>query len=174
MNQPGVNENRRRFLASAFALMAASRARARGRITRARVSVITDEVGVRLQSEAVDFAKRLNISLVELRNVPETKKEFAQLTEPELRRFAAELAENKIKVSLLKTSLLKAAWPGTEPPTHDDLAAAITAASDSRHRSDSYLHWSTRKQSFLRSRLGSKKLIPLARRPRQDAACGRE
>jgi sugar phosphate isomerase/epimerase len=50
-----------------------------------------------------------------LRNVPETKKEFAFLSPAELRRFAAELAENKLKVSLLKTSLLKFAWPDLPP-----------------------------------------------------------
>ena len=47
----------------------------------------------------------------ELRNVPETKKEFAFLTEPELKRWAAELAANKLKVSFLNTSLLKFRGP---------------------------------------------------------------
>jgi hypothetical protein len=38
---------------------------------------------------------------VELRKVPGTNKDFAALTSPELKRYAAELEENKLKVSVL-------------------------------------------------------------------------
>jgi xylose isomerase-like TIM barrel protein len=64
-------------------------------------------------------------------NVPESKKEFAFLTEPELKRCAAELAANRLKVSLLKTSLLKFSWETDNPRwdhRKDDLGRAITAA----------------------------------------------
>ena len=53
-----------------------------------------------------------------LRRVPETKKEFAQLTAPELKSYAAEFQANKLKVSLLKTTL-------GDP---DGFAAAVSAA----------------------------------------------
>jgi len=105
-------------------------------MTKARVAVITDEAGP-TQTDALQFAKQHNLQWVELRTVPDSKKEFAFLSEPELKRYAAELAGAKIKVSLLKTSLLKFQWPqfgGGEAEKkrwdgrHDDLARAISAA----------------------------------------------
>ena len=95
---------------------------ARSRITKSRISAVTDEIG-RTQSDAIAFAKEHGLQWVELRNVPETKKEFISLSEPELKRYATELAANKLKVSLLKTNLLRS--PGR---AKDDLARAITAA----------------------------------------------
>jgi sugar phosphate isomerase/epimerase len=108
----------------------------KSRIGRNRISAITDEIGA-TQSEAIEFAHRYGLEWVELRNVPETKKEFAFLTEPELRRWAAELAANKLKVSFLNTSLLKFAWPGLAQDQGDlqrwdrrkeDVASALRAA----------------------------------------------
>jgi sugar phosphate isomerase/epimerase len=52
---------------------------------------------------------------VELRNIPETKKEVAKMTEPEAKAVAAELAAAKLKVTFLNTSLLKFNWPGLKP-----------------------------------------------------------
>jgi len=95
---------------------------ARSRITKSRISAVTDEIG-RTQADAIAFAKQLGLQWVELRNVPETKKEFTLLSEPELKRYATELAANKLKVSLLKTNLLRS--PGR---AKDDLARAVTAA----------------------------------------------
>jgi sugar phosphate isomerase/epimerase len=109
---------------------------AKPRWTKARVAVITDESGL-TQTDALAFATQHGLQQVELRAVPETKKEFAFLSDPELKRYAAELAARRIKVSLLKTSLLKFPWPGTtaDAPDQarwdrrkDDLARAINAA----------------------------------------------
>jgi sugar phosphate isomerase/epimerase len=118
-----LSVTRRDLLACAAAALGASELwAAKAHIAKSRVSAITDEIG-RTQADAIAFAKRYGLQWVELRNVPETKKEFIFLSEPELKRFATELAANKLKVSLLKTNLLKA--PGR---AKDDLARAITAA----------------------------------------------
>jgi len=133
--------SRRELLTGAGALLAGSRLQAfKSRITKAHISAITDEIG-KTQSEAIAFAHQYGLQWVELRNVPETKKEFAFLTEPELKRWSAELAANKLKVSFLNTSLLKFTWPGTAskaPPSEaeqkrwenrkQDVASALLAA----------------------------------------------
>lgn len=106
---------------------------AKARITKSRISAITDEIG-RTQTDAIAFAKQFALQWVELRNVPGSKREFAFLSEPELKRYAAELAANKLKVSILKTSLLKFPWPAPDAndkrwdSRKDDLARAIAAA----------------------------------------------
>jgi hypothetical protein len=103
---PGVSSSvnsgmtRRNLLA---VLMAQPLLAARSRISKNRVSAVTDEIGS-TQSQAVEFAKRFNMQWVELRKIPGTDKEFVSLTAPELKRYAAELGENKIKVSMLHTS----------------------------------------------------------------------
>jgi sugar phosphate isomerase/epimerase len=89
------------------------------------VSAITDEVGA-TQSDAVAFARQFGLESVELRNVPETKKEFAFLSTAELRGYASELRRNKLKVSMLKTSLLKDDKRSAQ--RKDDFAAALAAA----------------------------------------------
>jgi sugar phosphate isomerase/epimerase len=110
-----LNVTRRDLLAgAAFAAAAVKLQAFKSHISKARISAITDEIG-KTQAEAIDFAHHYDLQWVELRNVPETKKEFAFLTEPELKRWAAELASNKLKVSFLNTSLLKFTWPGTTP-----------------------------------------------------------
>ena len=103
---------------------------ARTHIAKSRISAITDEIG-RTQTDAIVFAKEHGLQWVELRNVPESGKEFANLSEPELKRYAAELAANKLKVSLLKTSLLKFPWDADDKRwarRKEDLARAVTAA----------------------------------------------
>jgi sugar phosphate isomerase/epimerase len=106
---------RRELLAAAAGVLAAPPLNAfKSRITKANISAITDEIG-KTQADAIAFAHQYGLQWVELRKVPETKKEFAFLTEPELKRWAAELAANKLKVSFLNTSLLKFTWPGMEP-----------------------------------------------------------
>ncbi len=112
----------------------------RSKITKASISAITDEIG-KTQAEAIEFAHQYGLSFVELRNLPETGKEFALMTEPELRRSAAELESNKLRVSFLNTSLMKFRWPGLVPQApvrdadqarwdrrKDDLAKALLAA----------------------------------------------
>ena len=106
---------RRELLAGAAGVLAASPLSAfKSRITKANISAITDEIG-KTQADAIAFAHQYGLQWVELRNVPETKKEIAFLTDPEVKAIAAELASNKLKVSFLNTSLMKFAWPGTEP-----------------------------------------------------------
>jgi sugar phosphate isomerase/epimerase len=107
--------SRRQLLAGATLAAAAGRLQAfKSHITKAHISAITDEIG-KTQADAIDFAHQYGMQWVELRNVPETKKEFFFLTEPELKRWSAELASNKLKVSFLNTSLLKFNWPGLVP-----------------------------------------------------------
>jgi L-ribulose-5-phosphate 3-epimerase len=113
---------------------------AKSRITKSRISAIIDEIG-RTQADALAFAKQHGLQWVELRSVPESKKEFAFLSEPELKRYASELAANELRVSLLKTSLLKFPWPRLSPADsnleanqkrwnrrREDLTRAISAA----------------------------------------------
>jgi sugar phosphate isomerase/epimerase len=135
------NPTRRDLVAGVAALLAVRRVEgAKSRITKSRISAITDESG-RTQTEAIAFAKQHGLQWVELRTVPESKKEFALLSEPELKRYDTELAANKLKVSLLKTSLLKFPWPQLSPGDPDseannqrwarrkeDLGRAIVAA----------------------------------------------
>jgi sugar phosphate isomerase/epimerase len=127
---------RRELLAGAAATLSVGRlSAARSHITKARVSAITDEIG-RTQADAIAFAKMYGLQWVELRTVPETKQEFATLSGPELKGHAAQLAAGKLKVSLLKTSLLKFPWPVLSPDgdrkrwdrRKDDLARALAAA----------------------------------------------
>ncbi len=90
---------------------------AKARIAKSSVAAITDEMGA-TQTDAVAFARQHTLQWVALRKVPETKKEFALLTEPELMSYAAELDANKLKVSLLKTGVR----------SKEDLARAVAAA----------------------------------------------
>jgi sugar phosphate isomerase/epimerase len=107
--------SRRQVLAGAAVLAAASPLSAfKSRITKASISAITDEIG-KTQAEAIDFAHHYGLSCVELRNIPETRKEVAKMTEPEVKAVAAELGAAKLKVTFLNTSLLKFNWPGLQP-----------------------------------------------------------
>jgi sugar phosphate isomerase/epimerase len=128
------------LIGAATGIMTRALPAAKSRITKSRISAITDEIG-RTQTDAIAFAKQNGLQWVELRTVPESKKEFAFLSEPELKRYATELAANKLKVSLLKTSLLKFPWPQLFPADQnldanqkrwdrrkEDLARAISAA----------------------------------------------
>jgi sugar phosphate isomerase/epimerase len=122
---------RRDLLAGSAAIFGARTLRAaKSRIAKTRISAITDEIGP-TQADSIAFAKQYGLQWVELRNVPESKREFAFLSEPELKRYAAELAANKIGVSLLKTSLLKLPWSADTKRwdrRKEDLARAIAAA----------------------------------------------
>ena len=119
-------------MAGAAALLAVPPLKAsKSHITRANISAITDEIG-KTQAEAIEFAHQYGLQWIELRNVPETKKEFAFLTEPELKGWAAQLSSNKLKVSFLNTSLLKFPWPGmdpakTRPETGEQRTARVAA-----------------------------------------------
>jgi sugar phosphate isomerase/epimerase len=79
---------------------------------------------------------------VELRSVPETKKEYAFLPEPELKAAAASFKSAGLRVSFLNSSMLKYGWPGTEPVrrrTETDEARAKRQAGEKarfEHRMD--------------------------------------
>lgn len=103
---------RREVLAAAGA-GAAAPLWAKKRIDRSRISAITDEIG-KTADDAIAFAKEYGLQWVELRGVPELRKEYAFLPEPEVKVAAAALARNGLKVSFLNTGLLKFTWPGTE------------------------------------------------------------
>jgi hypothetical protein len=108
---------RRRLLATVGALGLQSWLTAKSRLGKSQVSVITDETGA-TQYETLLFARTHGLQWVTLRHVPETKKEFASLSAAELKGYAVEFQANKLKVSLLKTSLME----------KDGFAAAISAA----------------------------------------------
>lgn len=76
---------------------------AKSHLSKASVSAITDEVGAN-HDEAMDFVKHYNLQWVELRNIPGTQKEFATLSDPQLKGALAELRAAKLKVSLLHTA----------------------------------------------------------------------
>jgi sugar phosphate isomerase/epimerase len=94
--------------------LAAASLSAKSRIDRSRISAITDEIA-RTPQDAIDFAHQYRLQFVELRNVPGGK-EYAFLSEPETKLAAIQFAKNNLRVSFLNSSLLKFAWPGTEPP----------------------------------------------------------
>ena len=86
---------------------------AKSKIDRSRLSVITDEAA-KTPQEAIDFAKKYGLQFLELRNVPGGK-EYAFLSEPEIKLAAAQFAQNGLRISFLNSSLLKFPWPETEP-----------------------------------------------------------
>src|SRR6266498_1614005 len=88
--------------------------RAKKHFDKTRLSAITDEIG-KTSADAIEFAKQYGLQWIELRSVPETRKEYAFLSEPELKAAAASFTSNGLRVSFLNTGLLKFAWPGTEP-----------------------------------------------------------
>jgi sugar phosphate isomerase/epimerase len=105
-----MNMTRREALlgaVSARALMA------RRTMDRSRISAITDEIG-NTAPEAIQFAKQYGLQFVEVRSLREKKKEYAFLSEPELKAEAAAFRNAGLKVSFLNTGLLKFTWPGTE------------------------------------------------------------
>jgi len=87
---------------------------AKNHIDRSRISAITDEIGM-TTAESIEFARTYGLKCVEVRDIRERKKEVALADEPVVKELAASLAANGLKVSFMNTSLLKFAWPGTEP-----------------------------------------------------------
>ena len=87
-----------------LALLAApALAFAKSRLSKSSVSAITDEVAT-TQADALAFAKHYNLQWLELRHLPGTEKEYAALTEPELKATLAQLRAAKIKVAFLHTA----------------------------------------------------------------------
>lgn len=104
---------RREVLAAAGAAFAV-RLNARERWDKSRISAITDEIGLSTD-ESIAFAHHYGLQFIELRNPPGSKKEYFTLTEPEIKADAVRFQREGLKVSFLNTSLLKFAWPGSEP-----------------------------------------------------------
>ncbi|HWB98669.1 MAG TPA: TIM barrel protein, partial [Bryobacteraceae bacterium] len=100
---------------------------ARRRIDRSRISAITDEIG-KTAADAISFARQYGLQWVELRSVPETRKDYSLLPEAEIRATAAALSANGLRVSFLNTGLLKFAWPDTEPLRRRPESAEARAA----------------------------------------------
>jgi sugar phosphate isomerase/epimerase len=87
---------------------------ARSRMDKSSLSAITDEIGL-TPDEAIAFAHQYGLQFVEIRNPPGSKKEYFTLTEPEIKADATRFTNEGLKVSFINTSLLKFAWPGSEP-----------------------------------------------------------
>jgi L-ribulose-5-phosphate 3-epimerase len=88
---------------------------ARSRFDKSQISAITDEIG-NTTDDSIAFAHQYGLSFVEIRDRrAETRKEYFQLTEAEIRADALRFQKEGLKVSFVNTSLLKFAWPGTEP-----------------------------------------------------------
>jgi len=103
---------RRELLAGALTTAVLS---AKTRIDRSSISAISDEIG-RTPQASIDFAKQYNMRFLELRDVPGAKgKEYSFLPEQEAKQAAADFERNGVRISFMNSSLLKFAWPGTEP-----------------------------------------------------------
>ena len=103
---------RRELLAAAAA--SASTLWARSHMDKLRISAITDEIG-KTTDESIAFAHEYGLQFVEIRNPPGNRKEYFQLTEPEIKADALRFKNEGLKVSFINTSLLKFGWPGSEP-----------------------------------------------------------
>jgi sugar phosphate isomerase/epimerase len=88
--------------------------RARSQWDRTRISAITDEIGG-TADDAAAFAHEFGLQSVEVRNQPGTSREYAAGREADMQADAAHLANENVKVSVVNTTLLKFAWPGTGP-----------------------------------------------------------
>jgi sugar phosphate isomerase/epimerase len=118
------------------------------RIDKTHISAITDEIGLTPQ-DALDFAKQYGLRWIELRNVPGSKpgKEYAFLSEAEVKEAATSFASNGLKVSFVNTGLLKFTWPGTEPLRKKP--EADTART--KRLADEQKHWDARKDDVHRA-----------------------
>jgi len=102
---------RRELLAGAAC---ASALWARSHWDRSRVSAVTDQIG-NTSDEAIAFAHEYGLQSVEICNRPGTSREYFLLTEPEIKVDALRFVNEGIRVSCVNTSLLRFAWPGSEP-----------------------------------------------------------
>ena len=94
----------------------ATTARARSQWDKTRVSALTDEIATTTE-EAIAFAHQYGLRFIEIRDRRNAagRKEYFTLPEAEIRADAALFAKEGLKVSFVNTSLLKFAWPGTDP-----------------------------------------------------------
>jgi sugar phosphate isomerase/epimerase len=107
----------RRELLAAGAVCATS-VWAKTRIDKTSISAITDEIGL-TTDESIAFAHQYGMKCVEIRNPPKNeptgRKEYFQLTEPEIKVDALRFTQEGLKVTFINTGLLKFTWPDTEP-----------------------------------------------------------
>jgi L-ribulose-5-phosphate 3-epimerase len=87
---------------------------AKPRISRGRISVITDEVAA-TPEDAIAFVNQYGLRLVELRSVPGGGGHYMRQSGETLREQVRIFRENGIKVSFLNTPMFKITLPGTEP-----------------------------------------------------------
>ena len=110
--------NRRHFCIASIG--AAVPLLATNRVTRGRISAITDEIA-RSQTDSIKFLRQYGLQWAELRGVPGARKSYADpAASPRPRNWQREFPDNGVKVSFLNASLLKHWLPGTEPlnPKH--------------------------------------------------------
>jgi len=108
---PSPNKfTRRQLLAAAAAgpLLGGSR------ISRDRVSAITDEIA-RTPADAIAFLKQYGLKWAELRSLPGKRGEYFVQPAADLKQAAREFKDAGIGVSFLNTSMCKYWLPGTEP-----------------------------------------------------------
>jgi sugar phosphate isomerase/epimerase len=106
--------HRRQFLAAGIAAASALRAATGPRVTRSRISAISDEIA-KSPAEALEFARTYGLQWLELRELPGTRRSYWQLDSEEIANAAREFKEAGVRISFLNTSLLKFGMPGTEP-----------------------------------------------------------
>ena len=102
---------------------------ARNHWDRARISAITDEIGNNAD-DAAAFAHEFGMLSVEVRNQPGSNREYAAGREADMQADATHLLNEGVKVSVVNTSLLRFAWPGSQ--TSPAPAAAGQARWDRR------------------------------------------
>src|SRR6185369_14903806 len=103
---------RRELLAAGAGAACATTLWARSHMDKSRISAITDEIG-KSTDEAIAFAHHYGLQFIEIRNPPGARKEYFQMTEPEIKADAVRFMNEGLKVSFVNTGLLKFTWPGT-------------------------------------------------------------
>lgn len=86
----------------------------RTHFTKTTLSAITDEIG-KTTEDSIAFAHQYGLKFVELRNIPEDRKEYVASPVEKIKAHSARFAREGLKVSFVNTGMLKFTWPGTEP-----------------------------------------------------------
>ena len=109
---------RRELLASAIAA-ALARADTGSKVTH--LSAINDEIGL-TREETIAFAKQYGVEWLEMRSaqIPGKTQYCEMLPESGLRDLKAQLADNGLRASVLDSSLMKFALPGTVAVKRED------------------------------------------------------
>jgi len=105
--------DRRQLIFAGLGLPAHSLFAKHSKLSRGRLSTVTDESG-RTPAEGLAFARKYSLKYLEVRAVPGAKKHYADLTEAELKEAAKEFADSGVKVSFFNSGQCKFALPGTD------------------------------------------------------------